>query len=225
MLVSSAPLRNRPTERGSWAMPPPRTTPRPNCTLLTFSVAEGSTRTGPWAMAADLAVEHLAVDHGHVGQACFQQVTAAKARGLAAVLDPQFHVEMIALLNARPQKAADQHQREIARGQQLVGIFDAPPLHFGNQHCPLRRGFRVAARAVQSGDQADRLKFYGEHAKGDGQIADRMGLIVRRLVGLFRLVGGEKAPRRAAGQQRGLRTEEENTSFHASMHRTLSHCN
>ena len=61
----------------------------------------------PLGDAADLAVQHFAVDHRHVRQAGFQQVTAAQAGGLAAVLDPQFDVEMVALLNARPQEAAD----------------------------------------------------------------------------------------------------------------------
>ena len=67
--------------------------------------------------------------------------------------------------------------------------------------------------------------FTGKHAEGHGQVADRMGLIVRSIVGRFRLTRGEKAPRRAAGQQRGGAQQEEGASFHASMHRKLGRRN
>ena len=192
MFVSSAPLRNRPTERDSRATPPPSTTPRPNCTLLCFLGGRRIDQHRPLGNAADLAVQQFAVDHGHVRQAGFQQVTAAEARGLAAIFDPQFHVEMVALLDARPQEAADDHQRIIARGQQLIGVFHAPPLHFGHEHRPLRRGLGVAARAVQAGDQADGLDLHGKHAEGHGQVADRMGLVFRQFRRALSSLLGEK---------------------------------
>ena len=41
---------------------------------------------------------------------------------------------------------------------------------------------------MQPGDQADGLDLHRKHAKGHGQIADGMGLIVRRILGVFDLL-------------------------------------
>ena len=152
--------------------------------------------------AAGFALQQPPGNHRAIHHPRFQQCAAAEARSFAAVGHAELHVKRIAFLDTRPQKAADDNERPVSRGENPIGVFYAAALHFRDEHRPLRRGFGIAAGAVQPGDEANRLDADREHAERHGQVADRMRLVVGHVGGDFRLARREQVPRGAAGQHR-----------------------
>ena len=98
-----------------------------------------------------VAAMDLVAQHGRLGQPRFQQVAAAQTGGFALRRNADFNVEMIALLNARPQNPLHQHQRDVAGSQHGVRIGYSAGLHLVQQCATLRRRAGIAARAVQAG--------------------------------------------------------------------------
>ena len=163
---------------------------------------------------------HLVAQHGRLGQPGFEQVAAAQAGRFALRGNADFDVEMVALLDARPQNALQQDQRHVAGGQHGVGIGHAAGLHLFQQGGPLRRRAGIAARAVQAGHQPDGLDPHGVHAGRHGQVADQPGVAIPRrlgLVGALRPHGQPVQPRTSPKKQRH-NSQSNGKTFHASLH-------
>ena len=133
-----------------------------------------------------------------------------------------FDVEAVALLDARPQIALDQHQCHVAGSQHGIGVGHVAGLHLFEQDGALRRGAGIAARAVQTGDQPDRLDPRRLHPGGHGQLADQPRVRLGRL-GLLRTLrphGRPVEPGTAANADQGgaRRKQKKMPTFHASLH-------
>ena len=80
--------------------------------------------TGPLAEASCSPLRTWLPSEAVSRQPGLQQVAAAQAGGFALRRDADVDVEMVALLNARPQNALDHHQRHVAGRQEAVGVGD-----------------------------------------------------------------------------------------------------
>ena len=110
-----------------------------------------------------------------------------------------FQVEMIPLLHARRQEAADHHHRGRGRGQELIGVLHADRLQLVEQGRALRRRRRIIARAIQAGDQGHRFDLHREVSERPGHVADQSGGRFDHVGEVFRALRAKRG-RGATGQ-------------------------
>src|SRR6185437_9463336 len=151
----------------------------------------------PFGQRQAAALADLSFEHGHVLQAALQQPAAAKAGGVALGQGPDFDIEMVALLNARPQVGPHQHDFGVWRTEDLLRVLHPALLHLVEQQRLLRRGLRIAARALQPGNQADRFDLIRVEADRHSDVADQLGVGAGHV--LFGALRAENRRRRAAG--------------------------
>ena len=212
-----------PSGRDFSTTPPPRIRPRQPAMRSFFGSADGSTMTGPLASASRSPVRSWLPKHGRFAQPGFQQVAAAQAGGLALRRNADLDVEAVALLDARPQNAL--HQSPAPRcptPARRSGLATSRFCISSIKRGAFRRRRGIAAGAVQTRHQSDRLDASLLHSGRRGEIADQpgVGLLGRRLLGALRSHRQPVPPGAAAeANSSGTgRKQKKISTFHASLH-------